>query len=1014
MEIAPGSRIRARGLTWEVLETLRAGSCEKLSLRCATGDLAGLEWEMFVPPETVEPDAPVFDFRRPAPLPLWRLSQRAHVLGACVGGEPIATAEPGRLRIEPFQRVALARALDLPRPRLLLADGVGLGKTVQAGLIAADLIARRRAHRILIVCPSGPLARQWDQETRLRFGLKFVSAASAAELADLRRDRERGANPFDAVPLCLTTWDFAKQDHVLDDIELSAWDLAILDEAHHAFGPAGGGETTRRRRLAEVLARRSDGLLLLTATPHDGHDAHFASLIALLDPSLTDGAGGLIGREYRRHVVRRLKSHIRDPRTGAPLFRRRTIQPVKVDTKGPEHAPARAFHRALTAFVVPRLRAPRGPGGGDAIAFVSLLKRSVSTVAACAATLRVVAGRLALGETGVADPKAAQTERARALRRWRRHAARFGALDMFEDAARHEAEAETMAAALRRESAAGLDELLVLSAAAAAADPKLGALVQEVRLIRAEWPRANILVYTEYTDSQAAAVDTLRVEAGLAGEILTIGGEDSTEIRSAAAERFATEDGLILVGTDALAEGLNLQRRCFHLIHLDLPYNPNRLEQRNGRIDRYGQTRDPDIRYLYLPGTFEERLLLHLIAKYEKSRAALDVMPDTLGVAAAGDAEPRGSLTRGLSEDPADLFPPDRDAIRPLRGDRDNPGGDDPGGAAVLALIRDIDRAFEGFERMAVAHGWFDGGRVDRTPATPPPFSETADMCLADFVAAVAAAETGAPVAEGETLRLPPRWMEGLEGLPGLDPAGNIARFTRDPETFRDRDGQPVAFLGRAHPLVLRALREAGRTPACVAHARAGRAGLLSTFLLEIHAGQRLLLRRPVAILSGPGAPPVETDLRAWLGEGVLSPLAPGSVPEIPEIWIAGARGAMDGISVRARDAVAQSLALRKPLARARWSRWADAEAARVCGAYVPPVPDLFGAPPPGPAWRHEADAEQRLILFATSPDSPPGKRREANAALAIFRAAWAGQGAPPIATHRPIGLLVLVADAGR
>ena len=170
----------------------------------------------------------------------------------------------------------------------------------------------------------------------------------------------------------------------------------------------------------------------------------------------------------------------------------------------------------------------------------------------------------------------------------------------------------------------------------------------EVRLIRLRHPDANILVYTEYADSQRAAVEAL---AGIGGSVLTISGSDSEADRTAAAERCAEEDGIVLVSTDSLAEGLNLHQRCFHLIHLDLPYNPNRLEQRNGRIDRYGQRNDPEIRYLFLAGTFEERLLLRLIAKYEKARACLSFMPNTLNVGAdpASLHEPLfAGLRRGL------------------------------------------------------------------------------------------------------------------------------------------------------------------------------------------------------------------------------------------------------------------------------------------------------------------------------------------------------------------------------
>ncbi len=142
--------------------------------------------------------------------------------------------------------------------------------------------------------------------------------------------------------------------------------------------------------------------------------------------------------------------------------------------------------------------------------------------------------------------------------------------------------------------------MIQLGEAAAPHDPKLAALVLEIRLIRLRHRDANILVYTEYTDSQRAAVVAL---AAIGGTVLTIGGTDSEADRTLAAERCAQEDSIVLVSTDSLAEGLNLHQRCFHLIHLDLPYNPNRLEQRNGRIDRYGQRNDPQIRYLYLAGT---------------------------------------------------------------------------------------------------------------------------------------------------------------------------------------------------------------------------------------------------------------------------------------------------------------------------------------------------------------------------------------------------------------------------
>ena len=142
-----------------------------------------------------------------------------------------------------------------------------------------------------------------------------------------------------------------------------------------------------------------------------------------------------------------------------------------------------------------------------------------------------------------------------------------------------------------------------------------------MRAIRQAHPAANILIYTEYADSQLAALRALR-ELGAMARCWRSAVSMSNASGRAIAERCAEEDGIILISTDSLAEGLNLQRRCCNLIHLDLPYNPNRLEQRNGRIDRYGQEHDPQIRYLYLAGTFEERLLLRLDREIRKGSCA--------------------------------------------------------------------------------------------------------------------------------------------------------------------------------------------------------------------------------------------------------------------------------------------------------------------------------------------------------------------------------------------------------
>ncbi|HEY1410632.1 MAG TPA: SNF2-related protein, partial [Rhodopila sp.] len=841
---------------------------------------------------------------------------------------PGAPVPPGRVAIEAYQRVPLLRALDMVRPRLLLADGVGLGKTIQAGLIAAELLVRRRAHRILIVCPPGPLLRQWEQEMRIRFGLRFTTIADTTTLRDARRGLEIGNNPFDATALCLTSMDFAKQDRVLSELERVAWDLVIIDEAHHC-----AGEENQRRRLAEVLAAESDGLLLLTATPHDGHDPHFASLIALLDPSLVDSGGKLVGTAYRRHIVRRLKSHIRTP-SGAPLFRERIVIPVRVDVTGIDSV--QSFHKALSALVAPRLQKSTDRNGlTDALAFVSLLKRSMSTIAACLATLRVVADRYGTPP---------QKERRRALQAYRRRMARFGVLATAEEAEIAELEAEEISARLHG-TAADLHELIRLAEAAAPHDPKLAALALEIHLIRLRHPNANILVYTEYADSQYAARQAL---SDIGGAVLTISGADSEADRTRAAERCAEEDGIILISTDSLAEGLNLHRRCFHLIHLDLPYNPNRLEQRNGRIDRYGQRNDPEIRYLFLAGTFEERLLLHLIAKYEKARSCLAFMPNTLAVSASPTSlhEP---LFAGFAED---LFSALPRLVHSLDLTAEDTSSD-----AYRDLLREIDRAFQSFDHMAVRHGWLSGGE---TPESSSPESHTG-IDLTAFVKSVLVPESGG-------YRVPPAWAQDLDDLPGFNRSTGIVYLTENPDQTRDAAGRPLIYPGRSHPLTRRAIAAArtGRVGAAKGHTLS----LLVTYVVEAGA----LLRSVFALRLFPDGTLTEQPDILSLAHGNEPPRNPWR-----KMFASWALDAMEAAHPRALEIASQRSAAAAAAHQARLDReaattrtWLARRANELCGPPKPTTTDMFATEPPTDDWRACANAAEALARLRTKPQPFP------------------------------------------
>ncbi len=830
--LLPGTEVHARGLHWEVVSGENLGSQTLYRLRGLERAVLGSELDVLYPFERVEPVRRELDATRAAPLVNWLVYHQAFLLEQALGPSALLVVQPGRLRIEPYQLVAALRAIRMSRPRLLLADGVGLGKTIQAGLILTELVARRLAHRILVVSPAGPLMEQWQFEMSERFGLR-LEFIDRAKLEDIRRSTELGSNPFDHIPLGLVSIDFLKQERVLDQLERASYDVVVIDEAHHCMdtGSAQDREDSQRRRLAEVLARRSDSLLLLTATPHDGHDRSFASLCELLDPSLVDGRGSLRGERYRSHVVRRLKKHVliddpENPGQKKSLFPERIVTPVPVTPDTGDHATFIDLQRGLLDLVAPELRrAFRTRNYSDVLAWLSLLKRSVSTVAAFENTLSVVADRFQHFLADRADLQESRRQRIRTLQDYERKLERFGSISLEEEQERSLLEAEDIAqqlAAMQREIRRGsyqqakisdvvahLDELIAMGAEARKQDPKLHVLTETIRDIRRAEPKASVIIYTEYIDSQMAVIAALK-QADV-GPVISMNGDDNSKTRSETTERFRSQDNLVLVSTDSAAEGLNLHQRCHHLIHLELPFNPNRLEQRNGRIDRYGQTTEPQVRYLFLRGTFEERILLRLIAKYEKQRARLTFVPNTLGIATSTDAT-QAKLLKGLMDEDTKLFQDEPTALNFHEGD-ESEGADE----ATAELLEEIDRSLSGFRDATRSHAWLgDAGMqaeerlLEEAKEAREEGTRAESVDLARFVCDAVFLDGGR--VDGSTdddcflVHLPPNWTHGLDELPGYDQEQRLVRLTTKLDVTADDQERSVGFLGRAHPLVRRAL----------------------------------------------------------------------------------------------------------------------------------------------------------------------------------------------------------------
>jgi superfamily II DNA or RNA helicase len=1032
LNLLPGTVVSARGLRWEVVTSQNLGPQTLLRLRGTENAVLGQELDILCPFESVEPVRHDLRPDRAAPLDNWLVYHQAFLLEQALGPAALLAVQPGRLRLEAYQLVPVLRAIRMSRARLLLADGVGLGKTVQAGLVITELIARRLAHRVLVVSPAGPLLEQWQMEMSERFGLR-LQHVDRAKLDEIRRGTELGSNPFDHVPLALVSVDFLKQERILDQLERTSYDIVVIDEAHHCtdIGAGQDREDSLRRRLAEVLSRRCDSLLLLTATPHDGNDRSFASLCELLDPSLVDGRGTLRGERYRGYVVRRLKKHIIDPETKQSRFKERRVTPIPVTADSKHHPDFVRLQRGLLDLVAPELRrAFRNKNYSDVLAFIALLKRSVSTVNACRETLSVVADRFQLFLTDTAEKQELRRQRIKTLRDYERRLERFGSIGFEEETDRSVLEAEDLAqqlAGMQREIRRGsreqakvsdvvahLDDLVELSQGAVKHDPKLDRLVATIRDIRQEEPDASILVYTEYIDSQRAAVDALK-DAKLQ-QILTMSGEDKEAQRSKVTELFRTRDRMILVSTDSAAEGLNLHQRCHHLIHLELPFNPNRLEQRNGRIDRYGQKLEPHVRYLYLRGTFEERILLRLIAKYERQRAKLTFVPNTLGITSTDAAQAR--LLKGLIEEETQLFKTEEPSFS-LTDGKENEGADD----ATRELLEEIDRSLHGFEKAARSHAWLgDAGlnaeeqlvrEADEARARG---SKAEHVDLATFVCNAVRLDGGDVKGNVSDpffiVKVPPAWIHGLEDLPGYDPEGRFIRLTTRLDVTCDDRENSIGFLGRAHPLVRRAIDRV-RVLSFGANAKQGQDQRVSAVKAKVPQPQLLFtfLGR-VNSLAG-------RELEKVLAVKVTANMA-SEFYDSPDDWAAltdsacairttelwkthfaswGTKGqeralatARTGFSPAANQFVDDR---RKVLTREQTNQaeWLKKRAEEVTGTSTSPSSaqgslfDPVGTiqAPASPAWQTITDPQHRLAAFHADRQQPAAARAEAEGVLRIY-----------------------------
>lgn len=520
------------------------------------------------------------------------------------------------IRLDAYQLAPLDKALRLPRVNLLIADDVGLGKTIEAGLVMRELLLRRQIDFVLVAAPPA-MTLQWQDELEAKFGLSF-QIIDRERLADLRRLRGFGVNPWSTGSRFIISHRLLTDETYLSGLretlgEFRPRALMILDEAHHA-APASGARYAIDSQFTKALrdvAHRFEHRLFLTATPHNGHSNSFSSLLEMLDPQRFTRGVPVRPKELEPVMVRRLKDDLRQL---GECFPERDVIPVTL--RGlPEDAPELALARMLADYGELRERRFAGLTSSEAararLVFSGLQQRLLSSVAAFAKTLakhrdtlaRLVEGKgeFARGVATAAQLYARSGGDLEAIGLDAEYGDPDALIDADDEAAAVNASLlgalGADAAALRTELAAVEEMLALAQSAAGRPDARVRWLVDWIAghlLDGDRWGDRRLIVFTEYEDTRRWLERRLReaiADSDRAGErIAVFSGTTPADRREDIKQAFnadpAVEPLRILLCTDAAREGVNLQTRCHDLVHFDLPWNPARLEQRNGRIDR--------------------------------------------------------------------------------------------------------------------------------------------------------------------------------------------------------------------------------------------------------------------------------------------------------------------------------------------------------------------------------------------------------------------------------------------
>jgi superfamily II DNA or RNA helicase len=549
---------------WRVERTHVDGNVVQLDVENRDGRLTFLA--PFDRPETaMRPQRPV------RVRPQQAMARLASLVSRTSAARVPSAALEARVRILPHQLEPLLAVLGGHR-RILIADEVGLGKTIQAGLILAELQRRDSALRAIVIVPAA-LRDQWTDELTVRFALR-IQLADRAGVEHAGRLSMFGESPWQQPGIWLASPDYLKQQHVLRGLPAALWDLVVIDEAHDACGES------ERHAACDAIARSARRLVLLTATPHSGDEGRYTRLLDM---------GDLPGSWPKTLIFRRTRADVSLPARRRMRWRSIPLRDAErrlLDT-------LRQYERAV-------LHAGDNRSDSGRLLLLSVFrKRALSTVRAFVESVNRRVGWL----NGTAGPDGG----------WRQERLAFEPPD--DELAEEERRALAIDSGLAvSDELALLRRLQLLAANAATCESKLAHLASLVS--RTPEP---VVIFTEFRDSLEAVATVLRPVRHVA----MLHGSQSALERRRDLQRFLSRDASVLIATDVAGQGLNLQTRARWVISLELPWNPVRLEQRVGRVDRIGQTRDVHASVLVARHDAERTLLLSLARRTVVARQSL-------------------------------------------------------------------------------------------------------------------------------------------------------------------------------------------------------------------------------------------------------------------------------------------------------------------------------------------------------------------------------------------------------